>query len=1287
MSVYTGFDRATKFTLNKTIDSVLFTYEYLITDAFSGYQAITIDDLMSLPIGDYNQRVNSLYALIKQTHVDFNEATDLTNSGRTDSITCSVPTTTTTTTLPITTTTTTLPPSILKVYDALKSATIVDNNTISINTTKTLTLLNYGIVDLNIISISTTGGFISSLTTPSLIPLYEATGTTITYTGGTYTDSQGILNIITDSENINIVLSRVGYTTTTVKPIGVIDIYDDTTSQYVVGALNISKSITNTLWLESKLGDSSIGNINLSNSNFSVSGITSGSTITNNTYDDFTIQFNGIGYTGSTEVNVSRSDAGNTIFFNLNFVEGALKLTWDNILNVPVANAASVSDWNTFFNLPTNGGEFTSVAINGNVVNLYGGSNINLVASLFEIPFAEHIIKFEDGADCIVSVGFNTFGGDEGSQCINMTTLSLPAVLTVDAEGCMGLSSLTSLYVPLVTSAGNNAFSNCTILTTINLPSLLTIGDQGMKNNLALTTINLPLCTNLGTTTDDDFVFYNIIGNSITLTVHSDLMTCDGGSPDVDIQYLIDNNNVTINGVSYIPRTLTVNHGIGSGVYIQNNIVPISAGTSTIEYLWSAWTGDTTYINNVTGSTTYVTMPDADVTIDATYTQDTAFIFKATMPATAVTLPLPSGVYTYNFTVDWGDGSALGTVTSYNDVDAIHTYATSGNTYYVKIKGMCQGFSVNNGTFKTYIKEINNWGTCDFRKLDFYGCNSLTTLPSGSMTGANNITNFTDTFNGCNSLTTIPTDLFKYNTGVTASAFYNTFHACSGLTSIPTDLFKYNTLVSGQAFRYTFGACTSLTSIPSGLFDYNTGVTTNGFDNTFSFCPSLTSIPTDLFKFNTVVPTFSYTFAICTSLTSIPSGLFDHNTLVSNAGFQSTFEGCNSLTSIPSGLFDHNTLVSGAGFYNTFYGCHALTSIPTDLFKYNTGVTTNGFTQTFYNCTHITSIPSGLFDYNTLVSGTAFQYTFTACYALTSIPNGLFDHNTGVTSFLGTFQGCTSLTSIPTGLFNYNTGVTHFSSTFYGCVNITSMPSGLFDYNTLVSQFSYTFQGCEKLASIPTDLFKYNTLVSTNGFYGTFHNCRLLTSIPSGLFDYNTLVSTYGFNYTFSFCYSLTSIPADLFKYNTLVSTYGFDSTFYYCLNLTSIPSGLFDYNTLVSTGGFNSTFTESTKLSTIPDGLFKYNVNCYSFVGTFSGCNKLQVNPQTFCLFGEESTRFLNQSINFTHCFKRIGFTGIQGQAPDLWNYNFGTGTTLTSFCYGYAGNSLTSLSNYADIPTNWKT
>jgi hypothetical protein len=272
----------------------------------------------------------------------------------------------------------------------------------------------------------------------------------------------------------------------------------------------------------------------------------------------------------------------------------SLKLTFDDIANANtlVGDAYNVEDWNTFFDLPTYGNPFTSVEVVGNEVRLFGGSDITLRDSLFDLPDdgGIHLIEIIDDALCVIAGGFGCFGSNEYIGCPNLTTAILPAIVTLGDyffPGCTSLttvdlpllttagdhcfyecSSLTTISLPLLTTASSYCFYNCTSLTTIDLPlltslefrffsgcislttislPLVTIIDQACFHNCdSLTTIDLPACTDLGGTVGYDYVFIGINDNTITLTVPSALMTCNGGFPDGDIQYLQANNTVTI---------------------------------------------------------------------------------------------------------------------------------------------------------------------------------------------------------------------------------------------------------------------------------------------------------------------------------------------------------------------------------------------------------------------------------------------------------------------------------------------------------------------------------------------------------------------------------------------------------------------------------------------------------------------------------------------------------------------------------------------------------------------
>jgi hypothetical protein len=165
----------------------------------------------------------------------------------------------------------------------------------------------------------------------------------------------------------------------------------------------------------------------------------------------------------------------------------------------------------------------------------------------------------------------------------------------------------------------------------------------------------------------------------------------------------------------------------------------------------------------------------------------------------------------------------------------------------------------------------------------------------------------------------------------------------------------------------------------------------------------------------------------------------------------------------------------------------------------------------------------------------------------------------------------------------------------------------------------------------------------------------------------------------------MSSIPVDLFRYNTLVTDFGYCFYNGHSQLLASIPVDLFRYNTLVA--DFSYCFYTNILLTSIPTSLFLYNTLATNFSYCFYGCPKLQLSTDIFYAPGSgEATRFLNQSVNFSDCFYRTTFTGAQGTAPDLWACSFGTGTPVTTACFGGAGNSLTSLTNYASIPGTWE-
>jgi len=281
----------------------------------------------------------------------------------------------------------------------------------------------------------------------------------------------------------------------------------------------------------------------------------------------------------------------------------ALELTWDDIENVPVADASSVSDWNTFFDLPANKGLFEKVEVFENLIKLHGGSEITIRDSLFSNT--THLVGIDDKAGCIIGLGKNSFrsglitaklpsllsaGEDSFFNCTSLVNTDFSSLqiagnycfyncsalvnpdfgsLQTAGEGCFyncsalvssdfsslqtagnycfrSCTSLLNSNFSSLLTAGNLCFYHCNVLLNSNFSSLLTAGNSCFRYCAGFTNINLPVITNIGTTTGSNSVFNNITGKTITLTIPSALMTCNGGAPDGDIAYLIANNTVTI---------------------------------------------------------------------------------------------------------------------------------------------------------------------------------------------------------------------------------------------------------------------------------------------------------------------------------------------------------------------------------------------------------------------------------------------------------------------------------------------------------------------------------------------------------------------------------------------------------------------------------------------------------------------------------------------------------------------------------------------------------------------
>jgi len=173
-------------------------------------------------------------------------------------------------------------------------------------------------------------------------------------------------------------------------------------------------------------------------------------------------------------------------------VTPGLRLTFDGTF--PVADPSSVSDWNTFFTLPTNGTPFTSVQVNGNEVNLIGGSGITAKINLFFNN--THLTKIEDEVACIYRAAASSF-----RNCTSLTKAHLNGLDTlVNTLQFSGDTLLDDVYFPLLTTTATSMFASCgfTVINDAKFPLLSSVGVTAFSSNLSLTSVTLSNVTTIG---------------------------------------------------------------------------------------------------------------------------------------------------------------------------------------------------------------------------------------------------------------------------------------------------------------------------------------------------------------------------------------------------------------------------------------------------------------------------------------------------------------------------------------------------------------------------------------------------------------------------------------------------------------------------------------------------------------------------------------------------------------------------------------------------------------------
>lgn len=398
-------------------------------------------------------------------------------------------------------------------------------------------------------------------------------------------------------------------------------------------------------------------------------------------------------------------------------------------------------------------------------------------------------------------------------------------------------------------------------------------------------------------------------------------------------------------------------------------------------------------------------------------------IVDTSLGTNVIKIPMTSDG-TYDYYIDWGDGTSSSQITTYNDTNATHTYATAGE-YTIKLYGSLNRLRfAGTGNSATCLKQVTKSTLTYVRIWEmFRDCRNLESIPDGIFDSSLNLASAESTFFNCTKLATVPTTLFKNNSNI--NNFNNTFYG-SGLISIPVGFFDGNN--QALTFVGTFRECHSLVSIPSHLFDNCPLVTS--FNGTFWNDEGITSIPAGLLSNNPEVTTYEVMFAGA-QIDKIPADLFGEACSIAT-DFHSMFSG-NVNSELPEGLLKY--AVSATNYNGVFYNCQA-TIIPNDLFAGNNATWTSGFTLS-----RMTAIGN-----NSLVGLNITSNMWKNMTNLKTVGNDTFwqrDREEITNAPTELLSGCTGLTSIGNINLKPISVDTDLISMFLNCSSLTDV-SGFF---------------------------------------------------------------------------------------------------------------------------------------------------------------------------------------------------------------------------------------------------
>ena len=397
----------------------------------------------------------------------------------------------------------------------------------------------------------------------------------------------------------------------------------------------------------------------------------------------------------------------------------------------------------------------------------------------------------------------------------------------------------------------------------------------------------------------------------------------------------------------------------------------------------------------------------------------------------SITLPLRIG-FSYNFQVDWGDGSAISMVTSYNDPDITHSYATAGE-HTVIIFGTIEALYFNNAGDKDKLITVNDLGVVGWKNLErsFYGCSNLVSFFGGDTSA---VTDMSYMFSDTASLKNI--DLLSFDTRNVTDMSYM-FNGASQLTAVNISTFDASAVTDMNSMFY---GASSLAALDVNFLGFDTSAVTD-MSNMFRETSGLISLPLST-SFNTSnVTNMSNMFRDSSSLTTLNLSNFD-TAAVTNMSYMFLNTAALPTLNIPN----FNTLnVTDMSYM--FFNTSSLTTL--DISNFNTAFVT---------------------DMSSMFAGCALYTLYLSNF-----------NTSNVLSMSGMFTTMTNLTDLD--ISSFNTGkVEDMSYMFSDSIGLVNLD--LTNFATpVVTNMSYMFKNTTDLVVLNTTGWDLSAIANYNNIF------------------------------------------------------------------------------------------------------------------------------------------------------------------------------------------------------------